>query len=131
MKKMELLISTVRKFFTFLIGIIAILIIAYIIWWKLPFTINRKADIKLGELVIENIENYRDTTSCLPESDDWELLKQCGVEFDFDVLRPFYFKLNDSTYEIAYIVGFDGPYLKYNSQSNEWSIDNLTLPDKE
>jgi len=128
---MKLFSLTIGKFFTILIGIVTILIIAYIIWWKLPFTINRKADIKLGELVIENIENYRDTTGRLPESDDWELLRQCGIEFDFDVLRPFYYKLNKSNYEIAYIVGFDGPYLKYNSQSKEWSIDHLAPPEKD
>ena len=40
------------------LGIIAIIIL-YLIWIKLPFTINRHSDIKLGNKIIEQIETFK------------------------------------------------------------------------
>jgi hypothetical protein len=107
-----------------LIGLIIILtlIALYFIWWNLPLTINRHSEIKLGDKVIENIDDYRKTNRKLPQWNDWEALKRLGIQFDNDVSIPEYKNLNDSIYELYFIKGFDGPYLMWNSIERKWKM---------
>ena len=109
------------------LGIIA-LIILYLIWIKLPFTINRHSDIKLGNRIIDQIESYRETNG-LPESKDWETLKKFGFIDHLDFLEPEYQKLNDDYYQLVFIEGFDGPYLMWTSKDKKWKIDQPLFPD--
>nr|WP_321357397.1 hypothetical protein [uncultured Draconibacterium sp.] len=109
------------------LGIIA-LIILYLIWIKLPFTINRHSDIKLGNRIIDQIESYRETNG-LPESTDWETLKKFGFIDHLDFLEPEYQKLNDDDYQLVFIEGFDGPYLMWTSKDKKWKIDQPLFPD--
>jgi hypothetical protein len=117
-----------RKGFKILgLGIIA-LIILYLIWLKLPFTINRHLDIKLGNKIIDQIETYRKTNG-LPESNDWETLKKFGFIDHLDFLEPEYQKLNDNEYQLLFVKGFDGPYLLWTSIEKKWKIDQPQFPD--
>ncbi len=110
------------------LGIIA-LIILYLIWIKLPYTINRYSDIKLGNKIIDHIETYK-KTNVLPESNDWKTLKNFGFKYHRDFLEPEYQKLNDNNYQLTYIQGFDGPYLLWNSKDKKWKIGNPMLPNE-
>jgi len=117
-----------RKGFKILgLGIVS-LIILYLIWLKLPFTINRHSDIKLGNKIIDQIEAYRKTNG-LPESNDWETLKKFGFIDHPDFLEPEYQKLNDNEFQLLFIEGFDGPYLMWTSIEKKWKIDQPQIPD--
>ena len=109
------------------LGIIAIIIL-YLIWIKLPFTINRHSDIKLGNKIIEQIETFKKSNG-LPESNDWLALKKFGFIDHLDFLEPEYQKLNDNEYQLIFIEGFDGPYLMWTSKDKKWKIDQPLIPD--
>ena len=111
-------------------GIIILLtIILYVTWLNLPVAINRYSDIKFANKIIDQIDKYKITNS-LPESDDWETLKKFGFVDHLDFFVPEYQKLNDETYELRFIEGFDGPYLLWNSKDRKWKIDQPTFPDE-
>ena len=119
--------KTVKKTVS-LIGLLLLLTIAgYFIWWKLPVTINRSSDIKLGEKVITNIENYRKQYG-LPPTNDWQTLKELGFKDHTDFFKPDYHKTNDTTYELVFLEGFDGPYLLWNSIDKLWKEAMPTIP---
>jgi len=102
----------------------------YIVWWNLPITINRRTDIKLGEQIIKNIEQY-ESTNGLPDNHDWETLKNLGFRDKIDYLQPEYYKLNEEVFELIYIEGFDGPYLMWNSKERIWKEASPTLKNKQ
>ncbi len=111
-------------------GIIILLtIIFYVTWLNLPIAINRYSDIKFANKIIDQIDKYKITNS-LPESDDWETLKKFGFEDHLDFFVPEYQKLNDETYELIFVEGFNGPYLLWNSKDRKWKIDQPAFPDK-
>ncbi|MEZ7498887.1 hypothetical protein QO200_09055 [Flavobacterium sp. Arc3] len=99
-------------FFVLTIGV-------YFIWWKLPLTINRSSDIKLGEQLIENIESYQKQNG-LPNNNDWKTLRKFGFEDKIDFLQPEYRKLDDDNFELIYVEGFDEPYLMWTSTERKW-----------
>ena len=103
------------------------IIILFFIWLKLPFTIKRYSDIKLGEEIIDQIEAYRKLNG-LPESNDWETLKKLGFVDHLDFLEPVYQKLNDNEYQLVFVEGFDGPYLMWASTDRKWKIDQPLFP---
>jgi len=104
-----------RKIITIGLIIIATLIALYFIWWNLPVTINHHSEIKLGDKVIDNVDNYWKSNKKLPQWNDWEALRKLGIQFDNDVSKPEYKNLNDLVYELYFIEGFDRPYLMWNS----------------
>ncbi|SDW88554.1 hypothetical protein [Flavobacterium degerlachei] len=114
----------------FTLGILIIFVLTigiYFIWWKLPLTINRSSDIKLGEKIIKNIENYK-TTNELPDNDDWKTLRGFGFRDKIDFLQPEYRRVDKETFELIYIEGFDGPYLMWNSIERKWKEGYPTFP---
>ena len=116
-----------RNIKIFFLVIIALIILS-IIWLKLPISINRHSDIKLGNKIIEQIETYRKVNG-LPDSNDWETLKNFGFIDHIDFLEPEYQKLNDNHYQLIYIIGFDGPYLMWTSKEKKWKVDQPLFPD--
>jgi hypothetical protein len=58
----------------------------------------------------------------LPHTNDWTVLKQLGFKFHNQVVIPDYQKINDTTYELIYIEGFDGPYLFWSSHTKQWKL---------
>jgi hypothetical protein len=105
-------------------------IIGVFVWWNLLFTIRRHADIKFGNTIIQNINNYYLENGKLPNEDDWETLKRLKIEFNYEVTRPEYHKVDDTVYELCFIDGFDGPYLMWNSVEKKWKIDYFTTSTK-
>lgn len=122
MSSLKALVKTI-----FIIGLFFLLTIAgFLIWWHLPVTINRHSDIKFGNQLIKNIDTY-ETQHGLPKTNDWAILKTLGFKDNGDFFVPDYQKINDTTYELTYIEGFDGPYLLWNSNDRRWKKAMPTL----
>lgn len=114
------------KLTVLIIGLFLFLtILGYFIWWSLPVTINRRSDINFGNELITKIDEYKKQHG-LPETNDWQTLKQLGFKQRGDLLIPDYQKLNDTTFELVYLDGFDGPYLLWNSHDKQWKKAMLT-----
>jgi len=103
-------------------------IVVFVLWINLPPTINRYSDIKLGNRIIEKIDENK-KRKALPDRHDWETLKQFGFKIDGDVWTPQYEKINDDIYELVFVEGFDGPYLLWNSKDRKWKIEMPTIPE--
>lgn len=116
-----------KKVIIGLITLFAILILLLIGYWNLPVEINRKSDIKYGNTLIENIEQYKRETNSLPKKDDWETLKKLGFDPETLGVKPFYNTDDKDTFELVFIEGFDGPYLLWNSQERKWKIAHPTI----
>lgn len=112
----------------FAFGLIILTISAFIIWWNLPVTINRRKDISFGNSLINKIEQYQRLHG-LPETTDWKTLKELGFIDKGDFFVPSYQKINDKTFEITYVEGFDGPYLLWNSKERHWNKAIPTIVD--
>jgi hypothetical protein len=110
-------------------GSLTLFIGIYFIYWKLPFTVNRSSDIKLGEKIIKNIENYN-ATNVLPDNDDWKTLRGFGFRDKIDFLQPEYRRVDKETFELIYVESFDGPYLMWNSTEKKWKEGYPTFPKK-
>ena len=104
------------------ISIIILIILSITVYWNLPIEVTRKSDIKLGNELIEKIEDYKKSNGKLPETNDWQTLEKLGLQKD-KVEKPVYTKDQNGNYELVYIDGFDGPYLLWNSQEKKWTID--------
>ena len=59
-------------------------------------------------------------TNGLPEDEDWTTLKKFEFRDKIDFLQPEYKKLDNKTFELIYLEGFDGPYLMWNSKERIW-----------
>jgi hypothetical protein len=104
------------------ISVILLIMISFTVYWNLPIEITRKSDIKSGNEIIENIENYRQKSYKLPEVNDWQTLEQLGLQKD-DPEKPVYNKDENGKYELIYDDGLGGPYLLWNSNEKKWTID--------
>lgn len=112
-----------KKIFTTLASLLLILIISITIYWNLPIEITRKSDIEAGNTIIKNIEIYQKVNGKLPENNDWETLKRLGFNLEDSVSYLSYATDNHGNFELAYLEGFDGPYLLWNSKERKWTID--------
>jgi len=120
--------SRLTKAGILLFGIFILTISAFIIWWNLPLTINRRSDIAFGNSLVNKIEQY-ERQHGLPETTDWKALKELGFIDKGDYFVPNYEKINDTTFELVYIEGFDGPYLLWNSKERKWTKAMPTIAD--
>ena len=89
--------------------------------------ISRSSDIKLGNDIIKNIENYQKTNG-LPDNTDWETLRNFGFRENLDFFEPVYNRINKDTFELIFAEGFDGPYLLWNSKERIWKKGFQTSP---
>jgi len=103
-------------------SVIVLMITLTAVYWNLPIDITRKSDIKTGNIIIANLENYRKTSHKLPEMNDWQTLEHLGLEKD-NRSKPFYTKDENGNFELFYDDGLGGPYLMWNSQEKKWTID--------
>ena len=102
-------------------------IMCFVIRLNLPTTINRYQDIQFANKIIAKIDKYK-TTNGLPDSYDWKTLKRFGFKIDGDVWTPQYHRINNDTYELVFVEGFDGPYLLWTSSERKWKVDMPTIP---
>lgn len=104
------------------ISVIVLIIISFTVYWNLPIETTRKSDIKMGNEIVEKIENYRKNSYKLPEVNDWQTLEQLGLQKDHPE-KPVYTKDDNGNYELIFDDGLGGPYLLWNSSDKKWKID--------
>jgi DNA-dependent RNA polymerase auxiliary subunit epsilon len=111
--------------------VIPILVIVFgLIYFNLPFEISRKSEIDFGNKLVDRIEKYQQENGHLPAPNDLKTLEKLGFKIEMLGTNPTYERINENEYELIYLEGFDGPYLLYNSEQNDWSIDFPTTPDR-
>lgn len=110
-----------------LLGIIILVLIGFFIYRNLPLEITRKADITFGNTLIKSIEKYKLDHNKLPTEDDWKTLKKLGFQINEVGTKPNYAIDYKGNYEIAFLEGFDRPYLMWNSIDKRWKIDFQTI----
>ncbi|MGI4874927.1 MAG: hypothetical protein ACRYFX_27550 [Janthinobacterium lividum] len=99
----------------------SIVLAAGLLWWSLPISVKRRAEVARGEELNSRLARYQHQHGALPATADWTALMQTG--FTPDELErgyPQYSRLADTTYQLVYLEGFDGPYLLWNSQEQKW-----------
>jgi hypothetical protein len=109
-----------RKIFIGLVSVALLFVLSFFIWTHFPLEIQRRSDIKKGNIIIKNLINYRLTQGHLPETGDWKTLEQLGFSTNEVGTQPDYKKLSDTSYELTFLEGFDGPYLTYDMTLKKW-----------
>jgi hypothetical protein len=112
-----------------IIIVFAFFLVVFIILY-LNNLIDRRADIKLGNKIIQSIGNYQTIYKKLPDENDLETLKKLSFDTTEYFIRPEYYKINDSVYQLAFVAGFDPPYLIWISNDKKWKMDFPIYPDK-
>ncbi len=103
-------------------------LILTVIWINLPVKYNRCHDIKVGNELVQKIEKFRVDSNKLPDYADWATLKSIGFSDEsLQNANPEYQRINDSVYELVFVLGFDGPYLLWNSKEQIWKEDFPTI----
>jgi len=104
---------------------LSVALAAGLLWWSLPLAITRSTDIARGEELSHRLEDYYTQHKTMPTTDDWPVLRQLGfTERELESAYPQYRKINDVTYELIFVEGFDGPYLMWNSSEREWKMSH-------
>jgi hypothetical protein len=102
---------------------------AGIFWWALPLSVTRYQDIARGNTLSQQLDSYYRQQQALPNTGNWPKLKQIG--FSTEELKkayPEYRKISNTTYELTFVKGFDGPYLMWNSQERKWKMGLPAFP---
>ena len=113
---------TMSKPVKIFIGAAIILILMYSIWSHLPLSMQRYSDIKFGNQLVSNLTEYKLSTRKLPKEGDWKTLESLKFKMTELGTQPDYKKLNDTTFELIFLEGFDGPYLTYSSLTKKWTM---------
>jgi hypothetical protein len=116
-----------RKIIYILISIFLLSIISIGIYWKLPFELTRKEDIKQGNTLIDNITDYQIKYNKLPDNNDLRTLEKLGFKIEMLGAKPSYETNQNGEFEIVFLEGFEGPYLMWNSKVKKWEIDFPTI----
>lgn len=116
-----------KKTFIILASLLLLVITSIIIYWNLPIEFTRKSDIEAGNKIIKNIEAYQKANGKLPKNNDWKTLKRLGFNLEGSVSYLSYATDNNGNFELAYLEGFDGPYLLWNSTERKWTINQLKI----
>lgn len=109
--------------------LITIVVSAVLIYYYLPLKYFYKSEIDRGNELIISIDNYLKENGDIPSANNWEVLTELGFKPN-EMARAFptIQKINKSTYELIFIVGFDPPYLMWNSKERVWKEDFPSTP---
>lgn len=94
-----------------------------LIWDYLPIEIRNHSEVNFGHQLVDKIEKYKSVNSSLPSNGEWKTLEKLDFEMTELGTNPEYKKINDSSYKLIFVKGFDGPYLTYNSLLGTWSVE--------
>ena len=112
----------------FLLFVMYIILIIF-----LPIQIKYFSEIKRGNKIIKELENYYYINKKYPEENDWRTIENIyrntflknNIEFNGMTIQPYYFRIHND-YVLEYIMGFDPPYLYYYSKIKEWRYGYLS-----
>ncbi len=103
------------------------MLIALIIATFVYLQIQRKNNIQRGNGLKANILTYQQQFGKLPENNNWELLKSIGfTSEELDRAYPSYCRIDNSRFQLIFVVGFDSPYLTWDSKDDEWKMRGLS-----
>ena len=110
-----------------LAGIAAIILIA-LAYTHMPLEWRRHKDIELGERINANIERYRQEHGRLPDQNDTAGLKALGfLHTKAQGWQPGYRPDGAGGYRLIYDDGYDPPYLLWDSQEQQWHLEQSSL----
>ena len=110
--------------------IIVLVFISILVFYNLPIEFHKREEIARGNELISNIEKHYETKKNIPSTTDWKTLREIGFsDEEMERAYPELRKLNDSTYELIYNLGFDPPYIMWNSKERVWKEDVPSIPD--
>jgi len=102
---------------------------AALVWWALPLSVKRAADVARGQALSQRIQQYQQQHAALPASDDWVALQQIGfTAAEMERASPQYTRLDSTAYQLVFVSGFDGPYLMWNSRQGQWMESFPVIP---
>lgn len=101
------------------ISVLALLLVAYV---NLPMEWRRHKDIKTGNTLITQVENYQKQHNRLPENADETTLQQLGFRKNKQGWQPNYRKLGATQFQIIYEDGYTPPFLAWDSQTRTWAL---------
>ncbi len=106
------------------------MLIALIVATFVYLQIQRKNNIQRGNELKANILTYQQKFGKLPKNNDWELLKSIGfTSEELDRAYPSYCRIDNSRFQLIFVVDFDSPYLTWDSKDNEWKTRGLSCVD--
>ena len=98
-------------------------ILLFATWINLPISIRNYSEISFGNKLVENIRKYKISNSKLPNNEDWETLDKLDFEKTELATNPEYQKVSENGFKLIFIKGFDDPYLTYNSETKDWTVE--------
>ena len=104
----------------------ALLLLAATAYPHLPLEWRRHKDIKLGNTIAANIEQFRQTHGRLPHNTEAELLP-LGFKHNKQGWQPNYRPDGRGGYRLIYDDGYDPPYLLWDSQEQQWHLEQSSL----
>ena len=107
-----------RLFYT--LSLIVILVLLFICIERPNNNIENSA-IYRGNQLIYAIEAYYTMYNYIPNSSDWKQLRSIGFK-DNELLKsyPEYYKINDTSYQLIYVLSTPPPYLLWDSREEVW-----------
>ncbi len=113
LKKLSIVVITILIF-------LSIAIFVYV-------QIQRKNNIQRGNELKTNLLTYQQKFGKLPKNNDWALLKSIGfTSEELDRAYPSYCRIDNSRFQLIFVVGFDSPYLTWDSKDDEWEMRGLS-----
>ena len=110
---------------------LSIALAAGLLWWSLPLSVKRAADVSRGQALSQRLARYQQQHAALPATDDWVALKQVGFTAEeMERASPQYTKLNSTAYQLVFVSGFDGPYLMWDSRQGQWLESFPEIPSR-
>lgn len=104
-----------------LIGFLVMIIVVWA-YMHMPLTFRRHKDIKHGNTLIANVQNYHHHHHMLPESQDIKTLESLGFVKKPLGWQPAYQKQDNDSFQIIYQDGFVAPYLYWQSDERRWAL---------
>ncbi len=110
------------KLLIIIASIVIIIIGSLMICSNLPISIFYYKEISNGDVFAKHIKQYQKENNKLPDQMDWETLQKLNPLKPYNEIYPDYKKIDDSSFMLSYIVGFDGPYLTYETKTKKWMM---------
>lgn len=112
-----------KAFLIFIFLIIVAPLVLFLGLKSLPNSIQYHSEIMYGNLYVEKLLQYKERHGELPEFTDYDILYELNPEPSKEFFYPQYNKIDKNNFSLTYIIGFDGPYVSYNTFDKVWKLE--------
>jgi hypothetical protein len=105
------------------LSIVAFFVFAFVLSPSyLPWKMVYWKELRNGDRIISNIGKFKEKNNRLPRPEMTDEVLSLGFELrvgyypDYKITKP-------GEYELEYAFGFDGPYLRYSSSTEQWTCE--------